>query len=88
MLVTEKGRKKLATLIVIQEDSHRNLAKAVGWKSHSYVGRILRGEVRSVTPEAAARIAAHFGIPMDDIFVPRVSGDGRRAVQTKATDAA
>lgn len=88
MLVTEKGRKKLASLLVIQEDSHRNLARAVGWKSHSYVGRILRGQVRSVTPEAAARIAAHFGVPMDDIFVPRVSGDAGRAVRSKATDAA
>ena len=76
--------KKLARLMVIQEVSHRDLAAAVGWKAHSYVGRICRGEIRNVDPLAAAKIAHVLGVAVDDLFLTRVatnsghSGQGER----------
>ena len=85
MVITPKGRKKLASLMVIHEASQRDLAEAVGWSSHSYVGRILRGEVTSITPDAAARIAVYFGTPMDDLFVPRASGDTAQSAHRRRT---
>lgn len=68
-----RDHRKLARLAVIQDISHRQLAEAVGWKAHSYVGRILRGEVKTVDPEAAVRIAHLFGVAVDDLFLTRSS---------------
>lgn len=68
-----RDRKKLARLMVIQEVTWKALASAAGWKSHSIVGRLLNGEVTTVTPEKAVRIANHLQVPVDDLFTTRVS---------------
>lgn len=68
-----RDRKKLATLMVINDISQRELARMLGWKSHTYLGRILNGQVSTLDAEAAAKIAAIFGVGMDDLFLPRVS---------------
>lgn len=65
--------KRIAKLMAIQDVSQRTLARHAGFKSHAYMGRILRGEVKTIDPERAARIAAFFGVGMDDLFLPRVS---------------
>ncbi len=67
--------KRLRTLLVVQEVSQRRLALAAGYKSHAYMGRILRGEVDTLEPEAALRIARFLGVCVDDLFVPRLSTD-------------
>lgn len=68
-----RDRKKLATLMAINDISQRELATIVGWKSHSYLGRILRGDIKSIDPDTAVKIAAVFGVGVDDLFLPRVS---------------
>lgn len=68
-----RDHKKLARLLVIQEISHRQLADAMGWKSHSYVGRLVRGEVRSVDGDVALKIAKLLKTPVDDLFIIKVS---------------
>lgn len=73
-----RDHKKLARLLVIQEISHRQLASALGWRSHSYVGRLVRGEIRSLDPEAALRIAKILQVPVDDLFVIKVSTERGR----------
>lgn len=70
-----RDHRKLARLALIQDASHRQIAEAVGWKSHSYVGRIMRGQVRTVDPEAAVRMCHFFGVAVDDFFVTRCSGN-------------
>lgn len=70
-----KDRKQIAKLMVIQNVSRRALAEAAGWRSHSYVNRILDGTVGTVTPDRAARIARFFGVGIDDLFVARLSTD-------------
>lgn len=67
------NRKRLAKLMLIQGASQRQVAEAAGWRSHSYLGRLLRGEVKTLDPEAALRIAVFFGVGVDDLFVARVS---------------
>lgn len=71
-----KDRKQIAKLMAIQGVSNRGLAKAAGWRSHTYVNRILSGAVTTVTPERAARIARHLGVGTDDLFMTRLSSDG------------
>ncbi len=66
-----RDHRKLARLALIQDASHRDIAAAVGWKSHSYVGRILRGAVSNVDPDAAVRMAHFFGVAVDDLFLTR-----------------
>lgn len=67
--------KRLRTLLVVQEVSQRRLAMAAGYRSHAYMGRILRGEVDTLEPEAALRVARFLGVGVDDLFVPRLSTD-------------
>lgn len=73
MVLTD--RKKLAKLMVIQDVSQRELAKAAGWKSHSYLGRLLRGEVNTLDVEPAVRMAMYLGVGTDDLFMSRASTD-------------
>lgn len=80
----EIDRVKLAKLALIQEASHREIAEAAGWGSHSYVSRLMRGEAKSVSPEAAVRIALFFGVPVDYLFVPKSSKKIGRVVQRGA----
>lgn len=79
-----RDHRKLARLAVIQEISHRDVARAVGWTAHSYVGRLMRGEVRTVSPEAAVRIAHLFGVAVDDLFVTKSSRHPGRIDQSAA----
>lgn len=82
MNLTKEGRKRLAKLMVIQEVSQRQLAERIGWSSHSYIGRLLRGEVTSVTPEVAAKIAAVFQVGIDEFFLVKTSTSPVRSTQS------
>lgn len=65
--------KKIRKLMIVQEISQRQLAEVIGWKSHSYLGRILNGQIKSIDSDAAARIAVTLGVGMDDLFLPKAS---------------
>lgn len=83
MQLSERGRKRLATLMLIQEKSQRDVAEAAGWSSHSYLGRLLRGEVDTLDTDPALRIARFFGVGVDDLFVVRVSNRTGESSQSK-----
>lgn len=70
-----KDPKQLAKLMVIQGISARQMAKAAGWKSHTYMQRLLRGEAKTLEVEPAVRIANALGVGVDDLFLARVSSD-------------
>jgi transcriptional regulator with XRE-family HTH domain len=78
------NRKGLQKLMAIQGISARSLAKAAGWKSHSYMNRLLSGEVTTLEPEPAVRIARHLGVGVDDLFMPRLSTDIAQTVQRRS----
>lgn len=73
-----KDRKKLAKIMAIQEVSQRDIAHAAGWSSHSYLGRLLRGEVNTLDTDAAVRIAHALGVGTDDLFMSRSSSGSRQ----------
>lgn len=77
-------RHKLAKLMVIQDVSNRRLAKIAGWKSHSYVARLLDGTATTLKPDPALRIAEHFGVPIDDLFVTRLASDNAQIARRKS----
>lgn len=68
-----KDHKKLMSILIVQEISQRELARAAGWKSHSYMGRLLRGEAKTLDAEAAVRIAHRLGLPLEHLFLTIVS---------------
>ncbi len=78
-----RDRKKLARLMIVQEISQRELATAAGWRSHSYLGRLLRGEVRTLGTDPALRIAHKLKVPVDDLFAIRVDSNSGRNEQVK-----
>lgn len=67
--------KKIRKLMVIQGVTQRQLAEAAWGEgaSHSYLGRILRGEIKSIKTDPAIRIAEYLQVGVDDLFVPRLS---------------
>ena len=67
--------KGLRTLMVVQDVSQRRLAIAAGYRSHAYMGRLLRGEVDTLEPEAALRIARFLQVDAGFLFAARLSID-------------
>lgn len=65
-------RAKLARRMKQMDVSQRELARAAGWKSHSYMRRLLTGEVNTLNTDPALRIAHYLHLDVDDIFVTRV----------------
>lgn len=76
-----KDRKKLASILIVQDISQRELARAAGWKSHSYMQRLLKGEARTVDAEAAVRISHRLGLPLEHLFLTVVSEKSGHEVQ-------
>ena len=65
--------KRLAKLMLIQDVSDRDLAAAAGYKAHSFISRLRRGEVKSLRVEPACAISHHLGVGVDDLFLVSVS---------------
>jgi transcriptional regulator with XRE-family HTH domain len=73
--------KGLRTLMVVRDVSQRRLARAAGYRSHAYLGRLLRGQVDTLEPEAALRIARFLQVDASFLFAPRVSIDAAQSAQ-------
>lgn len=76
-----RDRKLLARLMAIKGVSQRRLAAEAGWKTHSYLGRLLRGEAETLDPIPAVKIALHLDVPTDDLFLPRKSSNTAPSVK-------
>lgn len=67
---------QISRLMALEGVSGRQLAKAAGWESHTYLLRILNGKIKSVQPEPAKKIAERLGVDVDRLFLTEVTGDG------------
>lgn len=72
---------KLAKLMAIQGVSARELAQVAGWKSHTYLQRLLRGEAKTLRPEPATKIAAFLDVPVESLFLTRMSSSSGYSVK-------
>lgn len=75
----------LVELMETKKISARTLARDAGWKSHTYLQRLLRGEVKTLKAEPAARIAYRLEVPFNLLFVTRASEESGHNVQKKAS---
>jgi hypothetical protein len=80
-----KDPKVLAKLMVIQGVGQRELARAAGWKAHSYLQRLLdpKHKAKTLEPDHAVRIAAYLGVGVDDLFLVKVDSQAVRSGQTE-----
>lgn len=69
MLVVDPDRIRAARLD--QERSQAWLGKRCGGLSHTTIGNIERGITRNVSEDVAAKICAHLGLPLEDVFRAR-----------------
>ena len=60
----------LRRLLRASDITARQVSRELGWASHSYLNRILTGQVRRVRLETAVRIAELLQVPVGLIFVP------------------
>lgn len=72
MRLHKEGRKRLAKLLLIQGVTHRELAQAVGWRSHGMVAHLLSGRRSGVEPSAAVAIARYLGVDVSDLFLTEI----------------
>lgn len=70
--------KRLARLMAIQDVGTRELARIAGYRSHSYLSRLLRGKEDGLRIEPAVRIAAYLDVNLYDIFTPQATSDTSR----------
>jgi transcriptional regulator with XRE-family HTH domain len=75
----------LKELMETKRVSARTLAAEAGWKSHTYLQRILRGEETTLKAEPAARIAYFLEVPFGLLFVARASGKSGHHLQERKT---
>lgn len=75
---------KFASVVICQDIPQRELAEAAGWSSHTYLGRLLRGEAKTLSDEAALRIAHRLGVPVDLLFRTVVSDKTGQPVPTRS----
>ena len=78
-----RDRDKLVRLMDIQGVSQRELAIAAGWRSHTYIQRLIKGDAKGVKTKPAARIARHLGVGIDDLFVTRLSTDAAQSARRR-----
>lgn len=64
-----KDAELLRRLMHAADLSARQLARELGWSSHTYLNRILAGEVSQVSPRTAQRLAARLGVAVDLLFI-------------------
>lgn len=62
--------------------SKRELSQFAGWRSHTYLHRLLDDEgPKTLKTDPAIRIAFRLGVPVHRLFVTRASTDSARLVQ-------
>lgn len=66
--------------------SERTLARYAGC-SRAFIGHLLHGRKTTCTPELAARIAEALSVPLEALFVPRMTTTPGRPARTPLTAA-
>lgn len=78
----------LLALLESRKVSGRELALAAGWNSHTYLQRILRGTITTLTAPRAHAIAEYLGVPVDLLFLTRVTRNTGQTVHPNGSDTA
>lgn len=68
MFLRDHKRRTLTRLMERRGISQRELAKAAGYKSHSHMGRLMRGDDDTIDTDPALRIAHYLDLPVEALF--------------------
>lgn len=80
-----KDRELLMELIDTQKISKRELARFAGWKSHTYLQRLLKEDgPKTLETDPAIRIAYRLGVPVHRLFMTRSSGESAQDERRKS----
>lgn len=63
----------LKQLMEMKGISARRLAALAGWKSHTYLSRLLHGQVSTLETDPALRIAFALDVPVDALFLTKMA---------------
>lgn len=63
----------LKSLQIVRKVSNRDLAKIAGYKSHSYMNKLMKGDATTLNPEPALRLANYFKVGVEYLFSTEVS---------------
>jgi transcriptional regulator with XRE-family HTH domain len=80
-----KDVRAIKRLMAVDNISARQLAAGAGYASHSYVNRILSGQVTTVTPARGRSIARFLKVDVEDLFVAPTSTETRRSATRKVS---
>lgn len=67
-----KDPELLLALMKSKNKSGRQVSTAAGWRSHTYLQRLLRGEVNTLEPAPALAIAEFLDVPPHVLFLTKV----------------
>lgn len=84
MRLHKQGRKRLAKLLLIQDVTHREVAEAIGWKSHGMIGHLLAGRRTGVEPVHAIALCKFLGVDLSDLFLTEMPSVTRQASHRKS----
>ena len=66
--------------------SKRELSRFAGWKSHTYLQRLLKDDgPKTLETDPAIRIAYRLGVPVHRLFVTRASADPAHFMHQEAS---
>lgn len=78
-----RNARTLRRLIISEGVTHRELAEAAGYRGHSKIGRLCRGESRLLEEKYALAIAHKLNVHVGVLFLPETSSknghDGHNA---------
>jgi transcriptional regulator with XRE-family HTH domain len=86
LLVILRDPRTLRRLMISEGVSHRELAAAAGYRAHSKIGRLTRGESKLLDDRYALAIAHKLRVHVDVLFLPDVSrnlGHGDQKSETR-----
>jgi transcriptional regulator with XRE-family HTH domain len=75
----------LRRLMISEGVSHRELAAAAGYRAHSKIGRLARGESRLLDDKYAFLIAHKLGVAVSVLFLPDSSSNSGQDGQNLET---
>jgi transcriptional regulator with XRE-family HTH domain len=82
MLLPAKKRHALERKIINSGKTHRQLAAATGWKSHTMLSQLIHGHRNNIDVEAAIRLCLALRCDVYDLFLPVLSKEAERIAQS------
>lgn len=75
----------LLAALIKSKGSTREASTAIGWKSHTFLQRLMRGEVKTLSTDSALLLARYLQVHPDVLFLTKVSTEHERTGDEKCS---